>query len=219
VLPLLSTVIVTPAAFIDDRMDREIWASGARDIDAAQPSTDIEPIGKETIHGIFGSPSLRTIVFDLVGDPYTGIPPCQWQTAGTMGTIVNRYMGDEDKHLLVLRNLSRSQYRRRTGDPSEDDELLDGPQEAVFDEDSKEQALLYEESDYRWRTAMSYGQRSIPTWLGLPLLGALGTSVDDLELYDSPDLDASAKEMLAEWEGKGHPWEKPAGWEETTTGE
>jgi hypothetical protein len=187
------------------------------------PCDDIEPIGTDTIDQLFKCSSLNTVLF---GDAVISEPmpdPSQWQKHGIIGTTITRYMGDGQNHLLVLRNLSRSECRGcwspfMAGDDDTENWQEYSQHQLILRTDGSggERRSGYREAGYRWRTAMAYGQYSIPTWLGMTLLSALGTTFVDLAIGRNQAMSAAASRILTIWESGDRPWNEPGWWKYAT---
>jgi len=68
------------------------------------------------------------------------------------------------------------------------------------------------QSDYCWRTAMSYGKHSVPTWLGSQLSAWISTPWDLSNVHPQQEMPIEVDDILALWEAAGHPWQKPDNW-------
>jgi hypothetical protein len=213
----MQALFVTP---ISDK--RRCW-----DIESPQdrfhaPSPDIEPIGVDSIHALEASVSLDTIIFTRDRQSGNELPnPIEWQQNGILGMTITRYLGSNNKHVLVIKNLSRSKSRGYWDRRKE--HAKDNDTEKWANEDTIERAIVggratgrrigHIESTYRWRTAMAYGQRSIPTWLAESLSGQISTACMSLEVLGTQVLSAESKRLLGTWEAADHPWGKPAWWD------
>jgi len=213
-LPALRTVI----AVVNDP-DEEKWSKISPRNRSVDPWPEVEPIGVDSIHAILASRSLSTIIINPVGEAQIpDIAHTEWQSNGLTGSIIARYTGTKHAQLIVIRNLSRS-HCRGCWDPSlasEDDT------ESWVDSDTVERVqrgdkevddlMGYRQGKYRWRTAVSYGERSIPTSLFTSLNGGGEYSIETWETSGTHELSTQAKRLLDCWESAGYPWEEPDWW-------
>jgi hypothetical protein len=203
------------------------WDSQPRLNRFLPPSDEIEPIGVDSISAFMKCPNLSTIIFVATSEPHapcfhsTSAPLHLWQQEGIRAALIMRYTGDEGECLLVIRNLSRSSCRgywdgqRVVAKDHDTESWADESiiEDAIVNGSAAGEKMGHTESDYRWRTAMAYGRRSLPTWLGSRLLRLIMiTEAAAADYSPNQILSEQPKRILKMWKAAEYPWVEPAWW-------